>query len=112
MTRLRKVKPASGTRRWWIVLLAALAIAAFLSPLASPAPDGLERVAEDHGLSARARAWLTPLFPHYTSLRVAHPVLTTSLAGVAGTLLTLGAGWGLTALLKRRKPGAPGPEIR
>ncbi len=110
MTDSPKVDRSFATRRLWAVLLAALAVAAFLSPLASPSPDGLERVAEDHGFAGRARTWLTTLFPDYTIPGLSHPALATALAGIAGTLLTLAAGWGLAALLNRRKQAAPGPK--
>jgi cobalt/nickel transport protein len=105
-----KVNQPAGTGGLWLLLLAALAVAAFLSPLASPLPDGLERVAEDHGFTGQARTWLTTLFPDYTIPGLSHPGLTTALAGIAGTLLTFSAGWGLAALLNRRKQAAPGPK--
>ena len=37
--------------KWWHVALAIALVLAFVSPLASGSPDGLERVAEDEGLS-------------------------------------------------------------
>ena len=57
--------------RWWWV--AGLAIAALvvivLAPLASPDPDGLERVAEDQGFLERARDAIYNVFPDYSAAR-------------------------------------------
>lgn len=78
-------------------------MAALLSPLASKNPDGLDRVAEDHGFAGRGRALVSSPLPDYAVPGVAHESLSTALAGVLGTLLTLGAGWGLAAAVARRK---------
>ncbi|MDI6870728.1 MAG: PDGLE domain-containing protein [Bacillota bacterium] len=104
----RSTKPLR-IRDLWVWLLLALAVAAFLSPLASSNPDGLERVAEDHGFAARAQAYLRAFFPDYTVPGISHPGLTTALAGIAGTLLTFGAGYGAAILVSRGKREAAGP---
>ncbi len=47
--------PSRAGRSWWLLGLGvALLIAGVVSRFASSAPDGLERVAEDHGIAANA----------------------------------------------------------
>ena len=88
-----------------IGLLIAVAIAVFLSPFASPSPDGLERVAEDKGFLHLAegleliRAWM----PDYVFPGIANEALATSLAGFVGTLLVFAVLTGLGLLLTRRE---------
>ena len=79
-----------------IGLSSALLIAVFLSPFASPHPDGLNRVAEDLGFADKAPAE-TPahklpfanLFDGY-ALKGVPEGLSTPLAGLVGTLVTFG----------------------
>ncbi|GFN23180.1 PDGLE domain-containing protein [Thermanaeromonas sp. C210] len=84
-----------------ILLLVALAVAALLSPWASSSPDGLERVAEDLGFMylAEGAPLLEGWMPDYLFPGLPHEGLATSLAGVIGTLVTLGATWGLGKLI-------------
>lgn len=87
-----------------IGLLLAVAIAVFLSPFASPSPDGLERVAEDKGFLHLAegveliKAWM----PDYVFPGIANEALATSLAGLVGTLLVFGVLSGVGLILTRR----------
>jgi len=68
--------------------LAALLIALCLSPFASPLPDGLEAVMEQYQvLHESAPLFVTPL-ADYQVAGIASEVLSTSLAGVIGVLLT------------------------
>lgn len=90
-------------KRWWIVgLLIALALA-LLSPLASPHPDGLERVAEDKGFLETAREPLYELIPDYLFPGIADEAAATMVAGVVGTMLLFGLGYGLARLLRRQR---------
>jgi len=92
-------------KRWWIVgLLIALALA-LLSPLASPHPDGLERVAEDKGFLETAREPLYELIPDYLFPGIADEAAATMVAGVAGTLLLFGLGYSLARLLRQQRVG-------
>jgi hypothetical protein len=90
-------------RYWWVVgLLVAAAAVIVLSPLASPDPDGLERVAIDSGFIEQGQDALYELLPDY-----AVPVLgdgTPSLiaAGLIGVVLLFGAMWLLGRVLARR----------
>lgn len=88
----------------WVAggLLLALIIALF-SPLASPHPDGLERVAEDQGFIERALDAPYHLISDYVFPGISSEAAATVLAGVVGTLLVFGGTWGLAALLRRRQ---------
>ena len=88
-----------------IGLLAALFLAFIVSPFASSWPDGLEKVAEDKGFLERGE--VEPVFsspiPDYTWPGVKNERLATSMAGVVGTLIVFGAGYGLALLLRRKE---------
>ncbi|AEG14301.1 hypothetical protein G7K71_03245 [Desulfofundulus sp. TPOSR] len=89
-------------------LLVALAIAAFLSPFASPSPDGLERVAEDKGFLhlAEGKELIHALMPDYVFPGIASEGLATSLAGLVGTLLVFAAMYLLSRVFVRPKGNA------
>lgn len=86
-------------------LMAAVFLAMLLSPFASPWPDGLEKVAEDKGFLEKGEG--EPVFsspiPDYAWPHLESEKLATSVAGVAGTLLVFGMGYGLAALIRRRQ---------
>lgn len=93
----------------------ALAVAVFLSPLASSDPDGLDRVAQEHKFDSKAvedaPARQLPfyhLFDEY-ALRNVPEGLATPLAGFIGTLATFGLAWGAGKLLVR-KSNHPNPN--
>jgi hypothetical protein len=88
--------------RWWLVGLALALLLAILSPLASPHPDGLERVAEDHGFLERALEPAYHLIPDYVFPGIANEQLATIIAGLVGTLLMFVLVYGLAAALRRK----------
>lgn len=96
----------------------ALVIAVLLSPFASSNPDGLDRVAQDYQFEdkalADAPATKLPfygLFEEY-SLRNVPPGVSTSLAGLAGTLATFGLAWGIGKLaIRDQDPTPPEPSL-
>jgi hypothetical protein len=98
--------PARRSRigRWWWV--AGLAIAALvvvvLAPLASSDPDGLERIAEDHGFLQAARDALFSLIPDY-SVPGVDGSASTMLAGLIGVVVVFALMVGLGRLLARRR---------
>jgi hypothetical protein len=93
---------------WWVIgLLLALGIAV-LSPLASSHPDGLERVAENTGFLDRAEDAPFEIIPDYTVPGIDTPTVSTIVAGLIGTLLLFGLGYGLAWLLHRRSQRATG----
>lgn len=105
----------SGKRRpiaTGVVLGGGLAIAALLallSPLASSAPDGLERVAIDLGFIDGVRgptpAPATGLLPDYNFPGL-EGGLSTILAGLVGIVIVVALGYGLAMLLRRRRAAA------
>ena len=89
-------------KHWWVPGLAlALGIALF-SPLASPQPDGLERVAKDKGFIDRAQHVPYSIIPDYTIPGIADERLATILAGIVGTLIVFAVSCGLAWALKRK----------
>jgi len=89
-------------KKWWlwgIIIAFALVL---LSPLASPWPDGLERVAEDFGFIERAKEPLFEIIPDYVFPGVENEALATILAGIVGVAITLALSYGLASLLKQR----------
>ncbi|NJR70542.1 MAG: cobalt transport protein [Synechococcales cyanobacterium CRU_2_2] len=86
----------------------ALAIAALLSPFASPSPDGLNRVAEDLGFvdkehpePAAQKLPFAKVFDGY-ALRGVPEQIATPVAGLVGALATFGVAWGLGKLVARK----------
>ena len=100
MDRLRKY--------WWVIgLLLALGVA-LLSPLASPHPDGLERVAEDEGFLDQAEDAPYEVIPDYAFPGIENEATATIVAGLAGTVLLFVLGYALAWLLRRRSERATG----
>ncbi|MBA3852604.1 MAG: PDGLE domain-containing protein, partial [Chloroflexi bacterium] len=96
-----------SSRWWWLVGLAIAAlVVVVLAPLASPDPDGLERVAEDRGFIDRAQDALYEILPDYSIPGIDDPFLSTVLAGLIGVAVVFALMVGLGRLLARRR--APG----
>lgn len=87
-----------------LLLLSALVVAALLSPFASSSPDGLERVAEDHGFIDKGEEQLlsSPI-PDYLFPGIQNEKAATAAAGVIGTILTFGAAYVLGRVVAVRK---------
>ncbi len=97
-------------KHWWLIgLLLALGVA-LLSPLASPHPDGLERVAEDAGFLDKAQDAPYQVIPDYAFPGIENEALATIVAGLIGTALLFGLGYGLAWLLRRREDGPTAGE--
>jgi cobalt/nickel transport protein len=82
-----------------------LLLAGIISMFASPWPDGLEKVAENHGFLEKGEgepAIKSPV-PDYEWPGLKNEKLATSIAGIAGTLVVFGLGYGLAILLKRKE---------
>ncbi len=90
-------------------LAVSLGLASAASPFASSSPDGLERVAADHGFAGQARAHAaqehSPV-PGYAFPGISNPRVATGVAGFAGTLAVFALGYGLAAGLRRRRAPA------
>lgn len=85
-------------------LFAAMAVAGALSLIASQHPDGLERVAEDKGFLEKGEGEpiVASPMPDYVFPRVKNEKVAASLAGIFGTAVVFGAGYGLAVILKRK----------
>ena len=86
-------------------LLVAIGLAMLVSGFASSAPDGLNKVAEDHGLAATAKEHRSGNGPlaGYTVKGVNGDRLSTGLSGLIGVLVTFGVGLALFAVLRARR---------
>ena len=85
-------------------LTVALVLAFFISPFASPWPDGLEKVAEEKGFLHKGESGsvlISPV-PDYAWPGIRREGIATGIAGIAGTLLIFSLAYGTGALLKRR----------
>jgi cobalt/nickel transport system permease protein len=92
-------------------LAVAVLLAAFASPFASRKPDGLNKVAMDHGFDRHAHASATSASPlaGYAVRNVGDGRVSRGLSGLAGvgiTLVVAGALFGGTWFVVRRR-GAP-----
>ena len=85
-------------------VLVALLLAGVVSFYASASPDGLNRVAEDHGISKTEKRHATQDGPmaHYEAKGIGNERMSKLVAGVTGSLVVLGLFAGLTYVLRRR----------
>lgn len=88
--------------KWWHGVLILALFLAILSPLASSSPDGLERVAEDKGFIDVTLAPIFNIFPDYVIPGITNKALSIILAGLLGTLILFGIGYGLAKLLRTK----------
>ncbi|MFJ5937812.1 energy-coupling factor ABC transporter permease [Streptomyces sp. NPDC093071] len=105
--------PAQGSpKKLWIGgVVTALVLAGFVSFYASASPDGLEKVAADQGIDAKAEEYEhatadSPL-ADYGVRGVDAERLSGGLAGVIGVGTTLAVGTGVFLVVRRRRPAAP-----
>ncbi len=100
-------------RKTWTFMLGglalAIALAVLVSPFASTSPDGLDRVSQDQGFGEHAEGaqlWQRAPIPDYATPGV-EGALSTSLAGLLGTLAVAGLGYlGARLVRARRAPDA------
>jgi len=86
-------------------LTISLVIALFMSPFASPWPDGLERVAKDKGFLEKGEGSPAIAAPiaDYAFPGIENKEWATSIAGFVGTLAMFGVGWGVAVLIKKKR---------
>lgn len=84
-------------------LLVGLALAVFVSPLASGSPDGLEKVAKEQGFADTAADHALAGSPvaGYSVRGISGESMSTGAAGLIGTLLTFGLGVAVFGLVRR-----------
>lgn len=91
--------------RFYIGAGMVVVVAALLAGFASKAPDGLNRVAQDHGFANSAAAtpvWRLAPLSEYAIPGIHNRYLATGLAGLLGAALVFGATLALGKLLSRR----------
>jgi cobalt/nickel transport system permease protein len=95
--------PSGGLRWAGVGLVIALAVT-LLAPLASPHPDGLERVAENLGFIEAAQDAPYEIIPDYVFPGISNEALATIAAGIAGTLIVAGIAFGVARLRRQAVP--------
>ncbi len=90
-----------------IPLAAAAVIALVLSPFASSYPDGLEWVAQKYGFLHESMPLFVSPLPDYSIPFISNEMLSTSLAGITGTLLVFVAAYIMGGVLNQ-KPAKSG----
>ena len=70
----------------WVGLGISLLLALFLSPFASPSPDGLEKVAETKGFADKGGSWKHAPFSDYAIPWIKNEKVSTAVSGLIGTL--------------------------
>ncbi|MFQ6050473.1 MAG: PDGLE domain-containing protein [Candidatus Hydrothermarchaeota archaeon] len=93
-----------GLKWWHLGLIISLIMAGIISIYASSSPDGLERVAEDKGFISKGKKEVihSPM-PEYTIPGISNVKLSTSLAGLVGTLLVFLLMYSMGKALKGEK---------
>jgi len=89
--------------KWWHGALIFALFLALLAPLASSSPDGLERVAEVKGFIEAAQGAVFEVIPDYVMPGVGNEAGATIFAGLLGTLILFGLGYGLARALRAKR---------
>jgi cobalt/nickel transport system permease protein len=98
---LEPASPATGGLRWAAVGLVLALVVTLLAPLASPHPDGLERVAEDQGFIEAAQDAPYEIIPDYVLPGIPDEAVATIGAGAVGTLIVAGVAFAAARLRRR-----------
>ena len=96
-------------------LTVALLLAALVSPFASKAPDGLNKVAADHGFGHKAKTSAVAGSPlaNYSVKHVDDKKVSKGLSGILGVVITMlvaGVLFGALAVVVRRRTGSGLPS--
>jgi len=98
-----------NSKKTWLVALAICLLLATISPLASSAPDGLEKVAEDNGFSEAGHNSPLSIVADYVFPGVRNEILATILAGWLGTALVFLLAYGSARVIYQLKGGHARP---
>jgi cobalt/nickel transport system permease protein len=98
--------PAAGGGGARVLLGAALVVAAFLAPLASTLPDGLERTAQLLGFASREHALMSAPMKGYALPPGGIAPVVPAVAGILGTLAVAALAWSLSRGLAGRSDDA------
>jgi cobalt/nickel transport system permease protein len=101
---LEPTTTAAGGLRWAAVGIVLALVVTLLAPLASPHPDGLERVAEDRGFIETARDAPYEIIPDYVLPGISNEALATIAAGIVGTLIVAGIAFAVARLRRQAAP--------
>ena len=101
MTKLRTTHRRLPARWWLVGLVVAALLVVIGAPLASGDPDGLERVATDHGFSQAAEEGPFSIIADYTVPGIGGS-LSTIVAGLIGMVVVFGVLWLVGRALARR----------
>ncbi|MDH4321313.1 MAG: energy-coupling factor ABC transporter permease [Desulfobulbaceae bacterium] len=102
---LGDAQAAGGGQRqlWWVFLLLALVVGIAGSPFSSRSPDGLERVAIDHGFIEKgADAFFAAPVAEYRMPFVVNERAATAVSGFLGVLVAFGSMAGVGVILCKR----------
>lgn len=88
--------------KWWIIGLSLALLLAVLSPVVSAFPDGLERFAEGYQFIDKAMEPAFTVIPDYAFPGIENEATAKIIAGLLGTLLLFGLGFGLASMLKSK----------
>ena len=97
-----------------IGIVAAVALVLFIAPNANANPDGLEKVAADHGIDASVQdhALADGPFADYGVSGVDNRYVGTWVAGALGIVVTFAVGAGIVLLVRRaRHASDPSPPV-
>lgn len=86
-----------------LILTMAILIAVFIAPFASQLPDGLEKVAIDKGFLEKSKTVLNTIIPDYIFPGFKNEKLAVGIAGLTGSLVLFGVGYGLSKCIKKNK---------
>ena len=88
---------------WKKVFLVSIFVGGILSLFASYSPDGLEKIAELQGFLAQGKHLVSGLFPDYQVPSIHSKSLSSSLAGIIGTLFVFGTLFFIGKILYRSR---------
>ena len=92
-----------SNKKMWLIALAACLLLATVAPLASSAPDGLERIAEEKGFAEMARSSPFGVAAGYLFPGIENKALAAILAGWLGTIIVFLIVYGCARLIYRIK---------
>ena len=86
-------------------LIVSFFLVLFISPFASSSPDGLERVATNIGFIEKGEGHniVKSPFPDYLTPGIKKEKVSTSVAGIIGTVIVFGLAYGVSALVGKKE---------
>ncbi len=94
-------------KKWWLIGLGVALLLATVSPLASSAPDGLEKFAQQQGFADSATASPFQVAAGYLFPGIENETLATMAAGWLGVLALFGVVYSVSWLIIRKRRAHP-----